>query len=134
MLDPSTESIGDTNGTLSTLPGEEVDGLVRGRWRYASGVMPATTQLRFAVVGYGYWGPHLARSLAHLPSGRLTHIVDTSADRRQMAQREYPSARVTGRIEEVFDSDVDAVVVATPIRTHYPLARTALERGKHVLV
>jgi predicted dehydrogenase len=128
------ESIADSNGAFPRFNGEELDRFEHRRPRDSRALMPAKAQLRFAVIGYGYWGPHLTRSLARLPMGRLAYIVDTSADRRQMAQWEYPSARVTGSIEEVLDSDVDAVVVATPIHTHYPLARAALERGKHVLV
>src|SRR5205823_1078918 len=50
------------------------------------------------------------------------------------AQLEFPSARVIERFDEALASDVDAVVIATPIRTHYELARRALEHGKHVLV
>lgn len=134
MLDSSMESTGDANGALPTLGARKLNGLMRSRQRDAGTVSPATTQLRFAVIGYGYWGPHLARNLAHLPVGCLTHVVDTSTDRRQMAKREHPGACVTARIDDVLGSDVDAVIVATPISTHYALAQAALECGKHVLV
>jgi len=134
MLDSTSESLGDTNGALRPLHPNEFNGLVRSHRSNASAVSPATSQLRFAVIGYGYWGPHLARNLARLPTGCLTHVVDTSTERREMAQREYPRARVTARVEEALDSEVDAVIVATPISTHYALARAALECGKHVLV
>lgn len=97
-------------------------------------VVFAASRLRFGCIGYGYWGPHLARNLARLPMGRVTHIADLSPERRQEAHREHPFALVIDSLEEVLNSDVDAVALATPIRTHYPLARAALERGKHVLV
>lgn len=97
-------------------------------------LMRETARLRFGVIGYGYWGPHLARNLSRLPLGRVTHLADLSPARRDAAHWDHPSARVTDSINEVLDSDVDAVVIATPIRTHYQLARAALERGKHVLV
>jgi predicted dehydrogenase len=96
--------------------------------------MPRSGRLRFGVIGYGYWGPQLARNLARLPIGRVSHIADRAPERRWEARREHPSAWVTTSIEEVLASDVDAVVIATPIRTHYQLARAALEHGKHVLV
>ncbi len=96
--------------------------------------MPGNSRLRFGVIGYGYWGPHLARNLSRLPLGRVTHLADLSPARREAAHWDHPSARITESIEEVLNSDVDAVVIATPIRTHYHLARAALERGKHVLV
>jgi predicted dehydrogenase len=138
MLGPSMESIVDSNGAFPTPHGEELGeeraGFEHRRPRESRASMPTKAQLRFAVIGYGYWGPHLTRSLARLPMGHLAYIVDTSVERRQTAQWEYPSVRVTESIEEMLDSDVDAVVVATPIHTHYPLAQRALERGKHVLV
>ncbi len=87
------------------------------------------------IVGYGYWGPNLTRNLAKLQDCRLTAVCDQDEKRLEAVRRLYPSIRTTGRAEEVFDaSDVDAVVIATPISTHYDLARKALERGKHVLV
>jgi predicted dehydrogenase len=91
-------------------------------------------RLRFGVIGYGYWGPQLVRNLDRLPLGEVAYIADLSPERRQIAELENPSARLTADMEEVFESDVDAVVIATPIRTHYHLARAALERGKHVFV
>jgi predicted dehydrogenase len=91
-------------------------------------------RLRIGVVGYGYWGPQLVRNLDRLAMGEVAHIADLSAERRQMAQFECPAARVTADIAAVLQSDVDAVAIATPIRTHYELARTALEHGKHVFV
>jgi predicted dehydrogenase len=93
-----------------------------------------TARLRFAVVGYGYWGPQLVRNLDRIPNAEVARIVDLSAGRRQTARLEFPNAQVVGRFEEALESDVDAVVIATPIRTHYELARQALEQGKHVLV
>src|SRR6476646_4202100 len=86
-----------------------------------------TARLRFAVVGYGYWGPQLVRNLDRIPNAQVARIVDLSADRRQKARLEFPNTQVVGRFEEALESDVDAVVIATPIRTHYKLA-------KHVLV
>ena len=53
-------------------------------------------------------------------------------ERRQTARLEFPNTQVVGRFEEALESDVDAVVIATPIRTHYKLAKQALEQGKHV--
>lgn len=92
------------------------------------------SRVRFGVIGYGYWGPQLVRNLDRLPIGQVSHIADLSAERRQSASLEYPQARVTESVAEVLASDVDALVVATPIGTHYALAQEALERGKHVFV
>ena len=95
---------------------------------------PASDRLSFGVIGYGYWGPHLARNLARLPMGSVTHIADRAPERRWEAHREHPSTCVTASLDDVLASDVDALAIATPIRTHYALARAALEHGKHVLV
>jgi predicted dehydrogenase len=92
------------------------------------------TPLRFGVIGYGYWGPQLVRNLDRLTHGRVAYIADLSPERRQAAQLLYPAANVTADVDEILLSDVDAIVIATPIRTHYQLARMALQRGKHVLV
>lgn len=97
-------------------------------------VLPTSSRLRFGVIGYGYWGPQLARNLARLPTGCVTHIADRSPERRWEAHREHPSAHVTDSLDDALASDVDALAIATPIRTHYALARAALEHGKHVLV
>jgi predicted dehydrogenase len=98
-------------------------------------VAPAhTSRVRFGVIGYGYWGPQLVRNLDRLTVGEVAYILDFAAERQEVARLEFPSTHVTGNLEELLGSDVDAVVVATPIRTHYELARAALERGKDVFV
>lgn len=91
-------------------------------------------RLRFGVVGYGYWGPQLVRNLDRLTMGEVAYIADLSEERRQAAHFEFPGAQVTADLNEVLASDVDALVIATPIRTHHKLARMALEHGKHVFV
>jgi predicted dehydrogenase len=91
-------------------------------------------RLRFGVIGYGYWGPQLTRNLDRLPFGEVAYVADLAEQRRESARFEFPSARITDSLDEVLQSDVDAVVIATPIRTHFALARRALEHGKHVFV
>lgn len=90
--------------------------------------------LRFGVVGWGYWGPKIARNLESLPRAMVTMIAD--ADERRLASLASNQSwvRSTTEVESLFRSDVDAVVIATPVRTHYQLAKRALSFGKHVLV
>jgi predicted dehydrogenase len=96
---------------------------------------PAQPKLvRFGVIGYGYWGPQLVRNLDRLVIGHVDIIADLSPERRQVAHFEHPNATIADNGNAVLESDVDAVIVATPIRTHYRLAKAALERGKHVFV
>jgi predicted dehydrogenase len=85
------------------------------------------------VVGLGYWGPNLARNFGEL--GALSWLCDLDPDLRQTFSARYPAARVTDSFEELLAApEVDGVVVATPVPTHYALAKQALQAGKHVLV
>jgi len=90
-------------------------------------------RLRVGQVGLGYWGRNLARIFDDVAD--LTWLCDTSeALREEFAQR-FPNARVTGDFEDMLSAgDLDAVVIATPVPTHFPLARQALSAGLHVFV
>jgi predicted dehydrogenase len=84
-------------------------------------------------VGLGYWGRNLARNFDEV--AELASLCDVAEALREEFARRYPGARVTGDFEEMISSDeLDAVVIATPVPTHYPLARQALLAGKHVFV
>jgi predicted dehydrogenase len=88
-----------------------------------------------AVVGLGYWGPNLLRVLGDNFDASVRWICDLDAERLGKYRRRHPDARATTRIERVLaDSAVDAVIVATPVDSHYNLAGRALEAGKHVFV
>ena len=85
------------------------------------------------LVGLGYWGPHLARNFDNL--ARLTWMCDLDQGLRDSSASRYPRARVTDDYAAMLaDPELDAVVIATPVPTHYALAKQALEAGKHVLV
>jgi predicted dehydrogenase len=88
--------------------------------------------VRVGVAGLGHWGPNLARNFADV--AELTWLCDLAPERHDVASR-YPRARFTGDFDEMLaDPELDAVVVATPVPTHFELARRALEADKHVLV
>jgi predicted dehydrogenase len=90
--------------------------------------------LRFGVIGWGYWGPKIARNLDSIPHATVTAIADADMLRLAAFKSDQPWIMTTSHAKEVFRSDVDAVVIATPVRTHYSLAKDALLHGKHVLV
>lgn len=91
--------------------------------------------VRVGVIGYGYWGPNLVRNLMETEGAHVVSCADERPDRRALAQRRYPSLTVTANGEAIIDDPkIDAVVLATPLSTHYALARRALERGKDVLI
>ena len=87
---------------------------------------------RVGVAGLGHWGPNLARNFAELAD--LAWLCDSDAGKRELGSR-YPQARWTESFDEMLgDPELQAVVVATPVPTHFDLARRALQAGKHVLV
>jgi predicted dehydrogenase len=90
--------------------------------------------LRFAVIGWGYWGPKIARNLDSLSHATVSLVADTDPHRLTKLAVNQPWIHTTTRLEELFRSDVDAIVIATPVSTHFHLAREALVHGKHVLV
>jgi predicted dehydrogenase len=91
--------------------------------------------LNVGLIGYGYWGPNLARNLAEADDVRLAAVADSRPDRRTAAERRHPGiATCVDAFALITRSDLDAVVIATPLSTHYQLATSALEAGKHVLV
>jgi predicted dehydrogenase len=91
--------------------------------------------VRTAVVGLGYWGPNLVRNLSDLPAAELVSVCDRREDALQPINRRYPGLASTGRFEDLLeDPAIEAVVVATPVSTHYRLAAAALEAGKHTFV
>src|SRR5471030_2636417 len=88
-----------------------------------------------AIVGYGYWGPKLTRNF--LQHGGFSRVVicEENAGRRQRGLKENPGAVAGGTFAQVLaDPEIGAVALATPVGTHYAMAKAALEAGKHVLV
>ncbi len=91
--------------------------------------------LRTAVIGCGYWGPNLIRNFMACRQTTVTWVCDQDAARLEAALRPFPSVRKTTSLDELLAAeDIDAVAIATPVATHYPLAKAALEKGKHVLL
>lgn len=91
--------------------------------------------MRIGLIGYGYWGPNILRNLIAHTDAEVAVVADQKLERLAALKKMYPSIRTTTDANEVVNSkDIDAVVIATPVQTHYPLARAALDAGKHVLV
>jgi len=93
------------------------------------------SQLRVGVIGYGYWGPNVVRNLYALEACEVAALCDQNPAALQKARRTYPGLHMTTDAGEVLTApDIDALAIVTPVWTHYELARTALENGKHVFV
>jgi len=89
--------------------------------------------MNVAVVGYGYWGPNLVRNFMETPDVKVTMVADLDTARLARAQRRYPGLRTPTNFNDALnDPAVDAVVIATPVSTHFELGMAALRAGKHL--
>ena len=93
------------------------------------------TPVRIGVVGLGYWGPNLARNLQELDCAELAAICDADRSRLDAVSRRFTGARTYEHLDDLLaDDEIDAVAIATPVSTHFPIGRASLEAGKHVFV
>jgi predicted dehydrogenase len=91
--------------------------------------------IQIAQIGIGYWGPNLLRNLIANENCVVKTVADLSKERRDYVSRLYPSVITTDNLDDIFnDIDIDAIVIATPVRTHFDLVIRGLKSGKHVLV
>lgn len=91
--------------------------------------------IQVGIIGYGYWGINLLRNFSNTPNCTVKYVCDQRTERLAIAQKSYPSVIGTTSVEDLMnDHDLNAVVIATPVFLHYPLAKQALLNGKHVLV
>jgi predicted dehydrogenase len=91
--------------------------------------------IRVGLIGYGYWGPNVARNLSETEGIALTAIADGREQSRAAASRRHRGVRIECDAATLIESsDIDAVAIATPLKSHYALARNVIARGKHVLV
>lgn len=91
--------------------------------------------IRLGIIGYGYWGPNILRNFSSIPSATVIWVCDINPKTTTAVTRQYPNTKVTARVSDLMsDPSCDAIVIVTPISTHYSLAKQALLAGKHVLV
>jgi predicted dehydrogenase len=91
--------------------------------------------IRIAVIGCGYWGPNLIRNFVTCPETELLWACDIDKKRLEKVLGPYPPVRRTTDLQDIIGDDrVDAVAIATPVHTHFPIAEACLKSGKHVLV
>ena len=95
----------------------------------------AKKTVNIGIIGYGQWGPNFARVLAGLGDVKVAGICDADKDKRALIKRAWPGVPVLSLYRGLLENGaVEAVVVVTPVSTHYRIAKDALEAGKHVLV
>lgn len=91
--------------------------------------------VRVGIIGVGYWGPNLVRNFMAQDDCNVTAVADMQGERLKFIAGRYPTIRTTQNADEITGAtDIDAVVISTPVNTHFPLAEAALKAGKHVLL
>jgi predicted dehydrogenase len=91
--------------------------------------------IRVGVIGYGYWGPNLVRNFMAAPGSAVMRVCDLREERLAPLQKLYPGVQMCSKPDELInDPAIDAVVIATPVSSHFELALASLKAGKHVLV
>jgi predicted dehydrogenase len=91
--------------------------------------------IKVGVIGYGYWGPNVARNFNHVGVSEVVAITDKRADCLKRAKEAFPQAKITKDCQELLTSpDIDVIAVVTPVWTHFELAKDALKNGKHIFV
>jgi len=91
--------------------------------------------IRVGVIGYGYWGPNLVRNFNEASGSSVVMVSDLRTERLNKVRARYPLVKTTPDYRHLIaDTSIDAIIIATPLATHFDLALQALQAGKHVLV
>lgn len=91
--------------------------------------------INVGVIGYGYWGPNLVRNFSESTETNVVSVCDLNPDRQALVKRRYPAIKTTSDPRDLWtDKEIDAIVIATPVSSHYELAMGALKANKHVLI
>ncbi len=86
-------------------------------------------------IGYGYWGPNLVRNFYATKDAKVVKVCDLRKERLGIVETSYPAVKTASDYKDLMkDTQIDAIVISTPVSTHFPLAKEALENGKHVLL
>ena len=90
--------------------------------------------MNIGIIGFGYWGQNLVRNFKNIKNCNVTHIAESQKERHERIHKLYPDITISTFNQIITNSNIDAVVIATSISSHYELAKAALENNKHVLI
>jgi predicted dehydrogenase len=91
--------------------------------------------MKIGIIGFGYWGPNLLRNFSANDGCQVKMVSDFRPERLNLVKKNYPAIKTSANAEDIFnDSTIDAVVIATPVFSHFELSKKALENNKHVLI
>jgi predicted dehydrogenase len=91
--------------------------------------------INIGVIGYGYWGPNIVRNFTGTKNAKVISLADVNPDALERAQKSYPYLKTTTNYHELtISSEIDAIAIATPVFTHFEIAKNSLENGKHIFI
>ena len=91
--------------------------------------------MKIGVIGYGYWGPNLVRNFSEVPDAQVVAVSDLDEQRLRLVKARYPAIAITTDHETLLSNrDIDAIIIATPVASHYAIALQALSSKKHVFI
>ncbi|MEW5691884.1 MAG: Gfo/Idh/MocA family oxidoreductase [Candidatus Hydrogenedentota bacterium] len=91
--------------------------------------------IKVGVIGYGYWGPNIARNFNIIESAKLIAICDSDKKARERARKMYPYVNIVANSDDIIKSkDIDVIAIVTPVSSHFNLAKKALQNGKHIFI
>lgn len=94
-----------------------------------------SNQIKVAIIGYGYWGPNVLRAFSEVASAQIVVCCDLKTKNLQLVKQRYPSIKTTTDVDDILkDESINAVIITTPLSTHYPIALKALKAKKHVWI
>ena len=91
-------------------------------------------KIKVSLIGYGYWGPKLARNFQNSNFFNLVSISDKSKSNLTKAKKDFPLINASTDFKKLITSNIDLVVIATSTETHFEISKFALEKKKHILV
>ncbi|MFN3851095.1 MAG: Gfo/Idh/MocA family protein [Spirosomataceae bacterium] len=91
--------------------------------------------INVGIIGYGYWGVNLLRNFYNTPNCNIQLVCDQRTERLDLVRKNYPNVGTTTSVDSLLNNkNIDAVIIVTPVSLHYPIAKKALQKGKHILV
>ena len=91
--------------------------------------------INVGVIGFGYWGPNVARNFNETPGARVIAISDADEASLRRAEQSYPGIRMARNDSDLLTaSDIDAIAIVTPVSSHFEIAKAALLNDKHIFV
>ncbi len=89
--------------------------------------------IRMGVIGYGYWGPNLVRNFAEAPGMSVAGVADLDPKKLEIVHKRFPGIQTTTKFQDLLENKhIDAIAIATPVKSHFELGMAALKAGKHV--